>query len=264
MYATIAGNRLAYSTHGDAGPWVVLSHSLACDRTMWDPQIAALAARYRVLAYDTRGHGGSDAPPAPYTLADLADDALGLMDALGIERAHFVGLSMGGMTAQHAAVKAPGRFLSLVLADTTSRYPAAARPVWDERMALARREGMAPLVQPTLERWFTEAFRRAQPETVARVGRLIASTPVEGYVGCSDAVSRMNLLERLGEITCPVLVIVGADDAGTPGAMHEEIHRAIPHSKLVIIPQAAHLSNIEQPAAFDAAMLPFLQAVPAG
>ncbi|UCE32395.1 MAG: 3-oxoadipate enol-lactonase [Burkholderiales bacterium] len=258
QHATVDGVRIAYQTAGKAGPWVVLSHSIACDHSMWEPQIRALERHYRILAFDTRGHGASDAPPGPYSFEQLSADALGLMDALAIDHAHFVGLSMGGMIGQHAALGAPDRFLSLTLADTTSRYPAEARGVWDQRMVTAREQGLEPLVAPTLERWFTQGFRAAHPEMVDRIGRLIRSTAVDGYVGCAQAIIGMNLTDRLGAIHCPVLVIVGAEDQSTPVAMHEEIHRAIPQSRLVVLPNAAHLSNIEQPGAFTAELLGFL------
>lgn len=260
MYANVGAHKLYYEVHGDAGPWVVLSHSLACDHTMWDPQIPLLAKHYRVLAYDTRGHGKSDVPPGPYTLDDLAADVIGVMDTVGVERAHLVGLSMGGMTAQHAALMAPERFLSLVLADTSARIPPELRPMWEQRMATAREQGMAALEAGTLERWFTAGYRASNPGPVAAIGELIRSTPVDGYVGCSHGISHLDVLDRIGSITCPVLVIVGAEDAGTPVAWHEAIHAAIPHSKYVVLQDAAHLSNIEQAAAFDAALMPFLAA----
>jgi 3-oxoadipate enol-lactonase len=146
----------------------------------------------------------------------------------------------------------------LVLADTTSRYPAEAAGVWAERIKTAETRGMQPLVQPTLERWFTEPFRKAHPEVVERVGALIASTPVAGYVGCSHAIPKINLTARLKEIKLPILVICGEQDGGTPPAMAREIHDNAPGSRLVLIPRAAHLSNLEQPQAFNRALEEFL------
>jgi len=262
MKAKVNGIEISYELHGKEGaPWLTLSHSLACSVRMWNPQIAAFKDRYRILAFDTRGHGASAAPKGPYTLEALADDLKGLLDQLGIQRTHFAGLSMGGMIGETFALKYPGVFASLVLADTTSRVPDEAAPLWAERIRTAESQGMQPLVQPTLERWFTEPFRQAHPEVVGRVGALIASTPVTGYVGCSQAIPRINLTARLKEIKCPVLVICGEQDPATPPAMAREIHDHAPGSKLVMIPQAAHLSNLEQPQAFTQAMEQFLAGV---
>jgi 3-oxoadipate enol-lactonase len=227
---------------------------------MWDPQIAALKDRYRILAYDTRGHGGTQATKGAYTLELLADDLHALLKHVGVKNPHYCGLSMGGMIGQSFALKYPGVFRTLTLADTTSRFPAEAAPLWAERIKLAESKGMAPLVEPTLQRWFTEPFRKSNPEPVAAIRRLIASTAVAGYVGCCHAIPKINLTARLKEIKCPVLVICGEQDPGTPPAMAREIHENAPGSRLVMIPQAAHLANLEQPAAFTKAMRDFLAA----
>lgn len=256
MKARTNGIELHYTVEGE-GPWLVMSHSLACNSHMWDPQLPLLARRFRVLRFDTRGHGQSDAPAGAYTLEALADDVKGLLDALGIGAAHWAGLSMGGMIGQTFALKYPGVLRSLVLADTTSRYPPEAAPIWAERIKIAETRGMEPLVQPTLERWFTAAYRETHPAEVARIADMIRATPVTGYVGCSHAIPRINLTARLAEIEVPALVIVGEQDAGTPPAMAREIQENLPGSELVIIPSAAHLANVEQPAAFDAALVRF-------
>ena len=262
MKAKTNGIELNYELRGKEGaPWLVFSHSLACSLRMWDDQVTAFKDRYRVLAFDTRGHGASSAPAGAYSLEQMADDVKGLFAHLGIEHAHFVGLSMGGMIGQTFALKYPGICQSLTLADTTSRYPAEAAGVWADRIKLAETRGMQPLVEPTLERWFTEPFRKAKPEVVARIGAQISATPVPGYVGCSHAIPKINLTARLKEIRCPILVIVGEQDAGTPPAMAREIHDNAPGSKLVVLPGAAHLSNVEQPASFDAALGALLAAV---
>lgn len=248
-----------YELHGNEGaPWLVLSHSLACSVRMWDPQIAALKDRYRILACDTRGHGASEAPAGAYTLEMLADDLNGLLKNLAISKAHYCGLSMGGMIGQTFALKYPGIFQTLTLADTTSRYPAGAAALWAERIKLAEANGMEPLAQPTLERWFTEPFRKKNAATVDRIRKLIVATPVAGYVGCSHAIPKINLTARLKEIKCPILVIVGDQDPGTPPAMAREIHENAPGSKLVVLQQAAHLANIEQPEGFSRALGEFL------
>lgn len=260
MKATTNGIETNYELHGKTGPWLVLSHSLACSVRMWDPQIAEFSTRYRVLAYDTRGHGGSDAPAGPYTLEQLADDLHALLAQLGIRAAHYAGLSMGGMIGQTCALKYPGVFTTLTLADTTSSYPAEAAPLWADRIKLAREQGMGPLVEPTLARWFTEPFRKSHPELIASIGALIRGTPVAGYTGCSAAIPKIRLTARLREIRSPILVLVGDQDAGTPPAMAKEIHASAPGSKYVEISPAAHLSNLEQPEQFNRAMDGFLKA----
>ncbi len=254
------GIQVNYQIEGD-GPLVVMSHSLACTVSMWDEQAEALKHKYQVLRFDTRGHGATDAPPGAYTLELLTDDLHGLLGALGVTSPHFVGLSMGGMIGMTYALKYPGVLKSLVLCDTSSRVPPDAQPVWDERIKAATEQGMAPLVEPTLKRWFTEPFLARRNSVVERVAGLIRSTPPQGYVGCCHAIPRINLTDRLAAIKCPVQIIVGDKDVGTPVAMSEAIHKAIPGSELVIIPDASHLSNLEQPAAFNAALLKFLARV---
>lgn len=252
------GIDINYEVQG-AGPWLVLSHSLACDLRMWDEQVAALAKRFRVLRYDTRGHGQSSAPAGDYTLDQLAADAQALFHALGIEHCHWVGLSMGGMIGQTFALKYPGVFSTLTLADTTSRRHEGAREMWDARIKVAQEKGMQVLVEPTLQRWFTEGFRQSNPAVIARIGAMIRGIPADGYAGCARAISTMNLTARLKEIKCPALVMAGAEDAGTPVEMTHEIHANLPGSQLVIIPEASHLSNVEQPVAFNAALSAFLE-----
>jgi 3-oxoadipate enol-lactonase len=243
------------------GPWLVMCHSLASDLSMWTPQVPALARRFKVVRFDTRGHGGSDAPSGRYSLDLLAADLLGLCDALGIDRAHCVGLSMGGMIVQTFALAHPERVASLVLADTTSRYPPDVWPLWQQRIATAESQGLEPLVAPTLERWFTAPFRAAHPERVAPIAAAIRATPVAGYVGCSHALPKIDVTARLRTLRCPALVIVGADDPGTPVAMAREIHEHLPGSELAIIPDAAHLANVEQPEAFNRALLAFYERI---
>ena len=254
------GVELNYEIHGERGPWVVLSHSLACDLHMWDAQIALLKDRYRVLAFDTRGHGKNDAPSGEYTLDQLVEDVRGLLTGVGVDRAHWVGLSMGGMIGMLYALTHPGTFQSLVLCDTSSRIPAELAPAWAGRIKTATEQGMAALVPGTLERWFTEPFRQSRQDVTDRVAKMIVSTKVEGYVGCCHAIPRIDCTDRLHAITCPVQIIVGEQDAGTPVAMSEAIHSAIAGSELVIIPQASHLSNLEQPEKFNEALNRFLSA----
>jgi 3-oxoadipate enol-lactonase len=248
-----------YVLEGPVGaPVVTLSHSLAASLEMWEPQVAAMADGYRVLRYDTRGHGGSEVPPGPYTLEMLADDVLGLLEALGVERTHFVGLSMGGMIGQAVALKRPAVLASLVLADTTSRVPPEAGPLWDARIAMAESQGMAALAEGTIERWFTRPFIERAPEVVDRVRMLIRTTPPQGFAGCSQAIRALDYADRLRAIRTPTLIIVGQEDLGTPVAASELMHAAIAGSKLVVLPSAAHLSNVEQAEKFNHAVLGFL------
>jgi 3-oxoadipate enol-lactonase len=253
------GIDINYEIHGKEGaPWLTLSHSLACSVRMWDPQIAALKDSYRILAFDTRGHGASEATQGAYTLELLADDLHFLLKELKITATHYCGLSMGGMIGQTFALKYPGIFQTLTLADTTSRYPAEAWALWQDRIKIVEAKGMQPLAQPTLERWFTEPFRNSNPVVVDGIRKLILATPPAGYIGCSNAIPKINLTARLKEIKCPILVIVGADDPGTPVSMAKEIHDNAPGSKLVILPSAAHLANLEQPEGFTKALRGFL------
>lgn len=257
MKLSANGIEINYAIEGD-GPVVTFSHSLGCNLSMWDAQAAALRGRYRVLRFDTRGHGQSGAPTGAYTLEQLAEDLLGLLQGLGIERTHFVGLSMGGMIGQVFALKYPEMVQSLVLCDTTSRYPAAAAPVWQDRIKTVEGKGMEPLVEPTLGRWFTAPFRARRPDLMAQVGEMIRDTPAQGYVGCCHAIPQINVTDRLGAVACPALVIVGEEDPGTPVEMARDIHAALPSAELAILRSASHLSNLEQPEEFNRVLLRFL------
>ena len=253
------GISIHFTLNGPAGaPVVTLSHSLATNLAMWEPQVAALASKFRVLRYDTRGHGGTDAPEGAYSLDQLAEDARALLGELGIERTHFVGLSMGGMIGQTLALKHPEMFRSLILSDTSSRVSPEARPTWDDRIRLVEAQGMEPLVEPTIGRWFTAPFLAQHPEVVEPVRAMIRQTKTQGYIGCCQAIKVLDLTEQLHGIGVPTLIVVGEDDLGTPVAASRAIHERIRSSELVILPSAAHLSNIEQPEAFTQAVLAFL------
>lgn len=251
------GIEINYTIEG-AGPVVTFSHSLACHLGMWDEQAAALRDRYRVLRFDTRGHGQTAAPAGAYSLGQMAEDLRGLLDGLGITATHFVGLSMGGMIGQVFALAYPAMVQSLVLCDTTSRYPAAAAPIWEERIRTVEAKGMEPLVQGTLERWFTAPFRARHKDMMERVGAMIRSTPPQGYAGCCHAIPKIDVTDRLGEVRCPALVIVGEEDLGTPVEMARQIHAALPSAELAILRSASHLSNLEQPAEFNRVLAGFL------
>ncbi|MBM3221337.1 MAG: 3-oxoadipate enol-lactonase [Candidatus Rokubacteria bacterium] len=261
MKATVNGIAVNYTLEGPANaPVVTMSHSLATDLSMWDPTVPVLTGRFRVLRYETRGHGKTEAPTGAYTLDQLADDALALLKSLGIDRTHWVGLSMGGMIGQTLALKAPDAFLSLSLCDTSSRIPADAKPLWQERIKTAETQGMEPLVEPTLQRWFTEPFRKSRKEVVDRVATMIRTTPAAGYAGCCHAIAALDLTDRIGAIKIPTIAIVGEDDPGTPVAAHKVIQEKIAGCRLEILKSAAHLSNMEQPEAFNKALTGFLGA----
>jgi 3-oxoadipate enol-lactonase len=259
MFIEANGIKMNYELSGkEQAPVVVLSHSLACSMLMWTPQLERLESVFRVLRYDTRGHGGSDAPPGPYSLAQLIDDAIGLLDKLEIDRIHWVGVSMGGMIGQGMALSHSDRLESLVLADTAAIIPAEAQPVWQERIDAVHQEGMKVVAEPTLERWFTPDYLRQNLPVVDQIRQQIFATPVKGYIGCSEAIRRLNYLDQLAAIQTPTLIMVGADDPGTPVAASEAMHTRIAGSKLVVIPSAAHLANIEQAEIFNANLMTFL------
>jgi len=260
MEITANGIQMNYELSGKEGaPVVALSHSLATSMAMWEPQIEDLESHYRVLRYDSRGHGGTDSPPGPYSLDLLGDDAIGLLDALGMDVVHWVGLSMGGMIGQCIALSNAERLRSLALCDTASIIPGDAQAVWQERIDMARDKGMHALVEQTLERWFTASYLSKNPPEVERIRKQFLDTPVSGYIGCSEAIRSINYLDRLSEIKTPTLTIVGADDPGTPVAASEAMHECIPDSKLVVLPSAAHLSNVQQSQAFNNALIDFLK-----
>jgi len=252
--------QINYQLSGKKGaPVVALSHSLACSLVMWNPQMDALNPYFQVLRYDMRGHAHSDVTPGPYTLELLAEDVIGLLDALEIDRVHFVGLSVGGMIGQSLALNHAKRLRSLALCDTSSVVPQEAQPIWDERIERTRAKGMESQVNETMERWFTPTFLNQNPPMVGLIRKQILATPVAGYLGCAEAIRKLNYLNRLSEIKLPTLIMVGEDDPGTPVSASQAIHERIPDSKLVILPSARHLSNVEQAEAFNAALLTFLK-----
>lgn len=240
-------------------PVVILSHSLGSGLKMWEPQMEALESHFRVLRYDTRGHGGSEVTTGPYTLELLGEDAIGLLDALGFDKVHWVGISMGGMIGQGIALNHPHRLLSLALCDTAAIIAAEAQPIWQERIDMALKKGMESQLQATMERWFTPSFLSLNPLMLTLIKEQFLATPVEGYINCSEAIRRLNYLERLREINLPTLIMVGEDDPGTPVSASEAMHERIQHSKLVILRSARHFSNVEQPEAFNANLIAFLK-----
>jgi 3-oxoadipate enol-lactonase len=248
-----------YELSGPAdAPVVMLSNSLGTRLEMWDPQMAALAERYRVLRYDSRGHGRSDAPRAPYSIAMLGEDALALLDALSIAQVHFCGLSKGGMVGQWLGSHHGDRLLSLTLCATAARL--GPTELWDQRIEQSAREGMAALVDGVTERWFTPVYRATPRPEVEQVRAMILATPAHGYGGCCAAIREMDQSEAVRSIRMPTLIVAGADDPATPVEVMRDLHARIPGARLVEIPQAAHLVNIEQPERFNRAFTDFLDA----
>jgi 3-oxoadipate enol-lactonase len=250
------GNEIAYDIHGE-GPWLTLSHSLASNMNAWDPQLSLLASHFKVLRFDTRGHGSSSAPADPYNLDDLAQDVCDLFAYLGIEKTHWIGLSMGGMIGQTLILQYPDLFHTLVLADTTSKRPQNAKQMWGERATKAKAEGMTAMVDSTLSRWFSDEFRKSNPDTIRKIAEGIASTSVKGFSGCCQAISEINTFERLKEIQCPVLILVGEYDHGAPPEMSHAMKQQMPKAVFFEIPNAGHISNVEQPAVFNQYLVDF-------
>lgn len=253
---TKQGNEIAYAIEGE-GPWLTLSHSLASNMSAWDPQLSLLTSHFKVLRFDTRGHGLSSAPADPYRLEDLAQDVCDLFEFLKIEKTHWLGLSMGGMIGQTLILQYPNLFHSLVLADTTSKRPKNAKKMWGERIAQAKAEGMAAMVDSTLRRWFSDEFRESHPDTIRKIAAGIATTSVNGFSGCCQAISDINTFDRLTEIQCPVLILVGEHDHGTPPEMAHAMKAQMPRAFFSEIPNAGHISNVEQPAIFNQLLIDF-------
>jgi len=241
-----------------AGTPVVLSGSLGSDLRMWDPQVDTLvAAGFQVIRYDHRGHGRSPAPPGPYTLAELAEDLLALLDGLGLRRVSLAGLSLGGMVGMWLAEHAPDRLDRLVLCCTSASLGPAS--MWRERAETARTKGMAALADAAVDRWVTPGFRNSRPDTANWLRDMVAGHSGEGYASCCTAIETMSIADSLSTITVPTLVIAAADDPATPPDHARGIADAIPGARLEIVPDAAHLGNVEQPAAFTGLIIDHLR-----
>jgi 3-oxoadipate enol-lactonase len=252
----IEGAAFKIQLDGDpAAPALLVSNSLSSDLSMWDDQVPAWASRFHVIRYDGRGHGQSAAPPGPYTMERLGRDAVAVLDALGIARAHFCGLSMGGMVGMWLLTHAPARVARAVLANTAAYMGPAS--LWDGRIALARSGGMEATVEPTVKRWFPASFHAASPGAIDRMRAMIRRVPLDGYLGCCAAIRDMDQRESIRAITTTTLVVVGASDPATTPADGALIHAAIAGSRLTTL-DAAHLSNIEQAEPFTRTVLDFL------
>jgi 3-oxoadipate enol-lactonase len=245
-------------TGADDAPVLVLSNSLGATLAMWDPQAEALAERFRLVRYDTRGHGGSPTPPGPYSIDDVGVDAVALLDELGVERAHFAGLSLGGMTGMWLAINAPERLDRLVLLCTSAQLGPAQG--WADRAVTVREQGTGAIAGATMERWLTRDFRAAQPGTTERVRAMIESIDDEGYASCCAVIERMDLAPGLGTIGAPTLVIAGAQDPAAPPEHGERIVAGIPGARLEVLDPGAHLINVERPEAVTRLIVEHLEA----
>ena len=235
---------VSYTVDGAAdAPVVVLSNSLGADRAMWDPQVPGLAERYRVVTYDTRGHGASPAPEGPYTLDDLVDDLVALLDEVGAQRAHVAGLSLGGMTAMRLAAREPQRVDRLALLCTSAKPDPT--PFLD-RAAAVRSGGTAPLAPAVASRWLTPPYAAEHPDLVAKLEAMIVGSDDAGYASCCEVVAQVDLLADCARITAPTLVISGWDDPALPPEHQKLIADSIPGAELVTVSPGAHLANLEQ------------------
>jgi 3-oxoadipate enol-lactonase len=249
---------VSHTVDGPAGaPVVVLSNSLGATRGMWDPQVPALAERYRVVTYDTRGHGESPAPVGPYSLDDLVDDLVALLDAVGAPRAHVVGLSLGGMTAMRLAAREPARVDRLALMCTSAKTDPQG---FLDRAAAARSGGTAQLAATVVRRWLTPPFAAEHPDLVARLEAMIAGADDEGYAACCEVVGGMDLRADLARILAPTLVVSGADDPALPPEHQRLIADGIPDAELLSLSPAAHLANLERALETTGALLAHLDA----
>ena len=256
--ASVNGTTLNYRIDGpESAPWLTFSNSLACNLSMWDGQVSALAGPYRTLRYDKRGHGDSDGPAGDYSFPELARDVIGLWDTLGIAKSGFVGLSMGGMTGIGLLLDHGDRIGKAAICDCRADAPAMFHDMWIERRGGFEKDGIEAVVDGNLERWFTEACHAKNPPWLDDVRAMIRTMSANGFMGCTAALMKLDYLKRMDAITGEVMFLVGAEDGPHPEAM-AEMHGKVPGSQMVVIENAAHLPNLEQPEAFTAALKSFL------
>lgn len=262
MHAKINGIMINYVVSGsEAAPPVVLHHPLATNLSIWDELAAALEPRYRVIRFDARGHGNSEAPQGAYTFQTLTADVIGLMDHLKLPKARYLGLSMGGFVGQYLGLLHPGRFHALCLVSTSSNMASLGREIWDGRISTVSRNGMtASVVDGALARWLAPEALKTKPGLVARLRSMIEATPPAGYVGWCHAIRDLDVTSRLEEIRLPTRIIAGALDPATPPAAAAVIHREIEGSELVVMPCVSHMLNVEAPETFHGHVLPFFAA----
>jgi 3-oxoadipate enol-lactonase len=259
MQTKANGITINYQVDGPEGaPWIVFSNSLATALAMWDAQADGLKGSYRVLRYDQRGHGQSEATAGRYTFETLIADALALMDALSISRAHFAGLSMGGATALGFAQAHPDRLDRVIVCDSPCQSTPQSAQQWEERIAVAREKGMDALVEPTIARWFPPETVAANPPHLDKVRRMIRATPVNGFIGCAAALADHDYASRAAAVKNPVLFLVGEKDAPVPAM--RKLNAAVPGSRYVELAGAGHISNMDRPDEFTRAIADFIKA----
>lgn len=237
------------------GPALIFSNSLGATLAMWEPQVAALADDFRIIRYDRRGHGASSIDPRPYSMERFGRDVLAILDHLKITKAHWCGLSMGGMVGQWLGANAPQRINKLILSNTSSWYPD--KTPWNDRIKTVRESGLASMVDGNMSRWFTPGFIAKAPDAIAKMKEMFVATKPDGYIACCEAVRDMDFRESNPKVSVPTLVIVGAQDPATPPAAGEAIRKAIPGAQLVSL-DAAHIANIEQPQAYTDTIVKFI------
>ncbi len=241
----------------ERAPVLMLCNSLGTDLHMWDDQVKAITERFRLVRYDRRGHGRSGAPKGPYTMEMLGRDALAVMDGVGVQKVNWCGLSMGGMVGMWLGANAPQRIDRLVLSNTSAHM--ADKQVWNDRIKTVRAGGLAAIADGTMERWFTKGFRERAPQAIARMKEMMLKTPLEGYIGCGEAVRDMDHREIIRKIAAPTLVIAGRHDPATTVEAGEFLRDRIPGAQLAVL-DAAHIANVEQPQAYTDTLLKFLTA----
>jgi 3-oxoadipate enol-lactonase len=253
------GININYQIDRDEGaPWLIFSNSLATNLSAWDDQAREFGKSFRVLRYDQRGHGATDAPGGRYSFDTLIADAIALMDALGIRKAHFAGLSMGGATALGLAELYPERLDKVIVCDSPCQSTAVSTQQWEVLIAVVEKAGMEALVEPTVTRWFPPEIIKANPPYLGRIRQMIRSTPAAGFIGCAAALAAHDYASAAGTVKRPVLFLAGEKDGVTSAAMRK-LNAALPGSKYVELAGAGHISNLDQPAAFNRAIADFLQ-----
>jgi 3-oxoadipate enol-lactonase len=252
--------RINYRVDGERGPWVTFVTGIANDTTLWDAQVPALERDFRVLRYDLRGQGGSEATPPPYSLALLVDDLLRLWRDLKIEKSHGVGLGLGGSIVQAAAIEHAGRLRSIMPCCCRAQMAPDFAVLWHGLVEKVKANGVESIVEQTAQRWFSDAFKAAHPEVLDNVRKMIARTSKDGYLGCVGAFLGLSLEDELPQIRVPTHYVSGADDRlGGPPALMERLSRKVPGARHSSVPNAAHIANIQNPGGFNLVMSEFLR-----
>jgi 3-oxoadipate enol-lactonase len=248
-----------YRVSGGAERWVTFVTGIANDLTLWDVQAAALESDFQVLCYDLRGHGGSETPAGEYTIEMLANDLRDLLDSLSVRKTFLVGLGLGGAIAQAFAVKHQDRLLGLMPCCCRARMVPDFAAMWHKLRETVQQQGLEAIVEPTVQRWFSDQFKAANPDILEKVRAMIRRTTREGYLGVTAAFLGLNVEDELGRIGVPTLYVSGAEDKlGGPPALMEGLARRVPGARHVSVPNAAHIANIQNPAGFNVVLEGFL------